>query len=64
MRILKNPNDDDTFDDKFADQVGEIKHFEYESSCGQTYPGDPMIGVQLDDGKRDGFWHEELELVV
>ena len=64
VKILDNPSNDYTFDNKFANKVGEITQFEYESGCGQTFPSDPMIGVQLDNGKQDGFWHEELELVV
>ncbi len=64
VRILNNPSNDETFDKRFANKVGEIKYFEYESGCGQTFPSDPMISVQLNNGKRDGFWHEELELVI
>ncbi len=47
-----------------ADQIGcsgVVVHLEYSCGCGQTYPADPMIGVQLDDGRTDEFWLEELD---
>lgn len=55
VKILDNPNDDETFDMKFANKIGKIRFFEYESGCGQTFPRDPMISVRLDDGKAMGF---------
>lgn len=60
VRILDNPNNDDTFDMTFANLIGEIRFFEYESGCGQSYPYDPLISVQLPNGRSDGFWKEEL----
>lgn len=63
VRILNNPNKDETFDRKLVGKVGEIVHFEYDGGCGQSYLGDPMIGVKLASGKRDEFWKEELELI-
>lgn len=64
VRILQNPNNDNTFDTTFANKVGEVWCFEYECGCGQTFPDDPMIAVRLKDGKSDEFWKEELELVL
>jgi hypothetical protein len=26
----------------------------------QSFPGDPMVGVKLDDGAREEFWRDEL----
>jgi len=63
VKILDNPNNDETFDRKFANKIGEMMHFEYDGGCGQSFPRDPMIGVRLANGKRDEFWKEELELV-
>ena len=63
VKILENPSNDETFDLDFANNVGKIKFFEYESGCGQRFPDDPMISVELTDGKRDGFWKEELTLL-
>ena len=55
VRVLENPSNDETFDMKFANKIGKIRFFEYESGCGQTFPRDPMISVELTDGKSDGF---------
>jgi len=63
VKVLENPSNDETFDLEFASKVGTIRFFEYESGCGQTFPNDPMICVELTDGKRDGFWKEELTLL-
>ena len=42
------------------DWRGTVDYLEYSCGCGQTYPGDPMIGVVLDGGAREEFWSEEL----
>lgn len=63
VKVLENPSNDETFDIDFANKLGKIRFFEYESGCGQTFPHDPMISVELADGKRDGFWKEELTLL-
>jgi len=44
----------------FLGMVGLVEHFEYTCGCGQSYPGDPMIGVRFSDGRSDEFWKEEL----
>ena len=43
--------------------LGTVAYFEYECGCGQTFPGDPMIGVDLENGDSHEFWKEELEAV-
>jgi len=44
-------------------QPGRVLYLEYSCGCGQTYPGDPMIGVRLGDvGPVVEFWKEELEV--
>ena|ERR1700690_1935509 len=40
---------------------GIVEHFEYRCGCGQSYPGDPMIGVRFSDDEVEEFWTEELE---
>lgn len=50
---------DDTADSEYLGQRGRILYFEYSCGCGQTFPGDPMIGVQFADGTAE-FWKEEL----
>ena len=39
---------------------GTVEYLEYDCGCGQSYPGDPMIGVRLEDGTLEEFWAEEL----
>lgn len=34
---------------------------EYNCGCGQTFPGDPMIGVRFGTLPMSEFWSEELE---
>lgn len=60
VKVLENPNNDDTFDIKFAKQIGIVKFFEYDCGCCQTYPEDPMIGIIFTSGKIEEFWKEEL----
>lgn len=40
---------------------GVVEHLDYSCGCGQSYPGDPMVGVRLADGRLQEFWREELE---
>lgn len=63
VRVLDNPNGDETFNEKFINKIGIIIYFEYECGCGQTYPIDPMIGVQFSNGNVEEFWKEELLLI-
>jgi len=53
---------DETFDSTFLNKIGEIAHFDYTSGCGQSFPHDPMIGVQFDKETIEAFWQEELKL--
>lgn len=41
--------------------VGVVAYLEYDCGSGQTFPGDPMIGVHLDGGVEQEFWPEELQ---
>ena len=50
---------DDTADVEFLGQQGQVLYYEYSCGCGQTFPNDPMIGVQFGDRKAE-FWKEEL----
>ncbi len=54
---------DETGDSRFLGMTGTVKHFEYFCGCGQSYPDDPMIGVDF-GGRVEEFWKEELELRV
>jgi hypothetical protein len=50
---------DDTADAEFLGQQGKVLYFEYSCGCGQTFPNDPMIGVQFAEQAAE-FWKEEL----
>ena len=51
---------DETLDDSWVGQVGEIVYYEYDCGCSQTFPHDPMIGVKFPSGRTEEFWTEEL----
>jgi len=61
VRVVRGT--DETFDRRFLRRVGIIEHFEYSCGCGQTYPSDPMIGVQFRSGEVEEFWQKELKLL-
>ena len=41
-------------------KVGRVEYLDYDCGCGQTFPGDPMIGVRFYSGELEEFWKEEL----
>ncbi len=51
---------DETFDHKFLGRVGTIVHYDYSCGCGQSFPDDPMIGVEFNDNMIEEFWKEEM----
>lgn len=51
---------DETGLQEYIGRDGEVDHLDYDCGCGQTYPGDPMIGVNFDNGDGEEFWKEEL----
>ena len=53
---------DETCDRSFIGKSGEVIYLEYSCGSGQTYPADPMIGVELPSGDCEEFWREELQL--
>jgi len=53
-------SEDDTFDRAFLGRIGIVKYFEYECGCGQSFPLDPMIGIEFDNGTVEEFWSDEL----
>ena len=63
VKVLDNPNRDETFNYDFSGKQGVIEHFEYDCGCGQTFPEDPMIGVRFTDNKIGEFWRDELLLL-
>jgi hypothetical protein len=50
---------DETADSEFLGQQGQVLYFEYSCGCGQTFPNDPMIGIQFSEQTAE-FWKEEL----
>lgn len=61
VTVLDDPEKDETFDDSFIGYPGTIVDLDYQTGVGQTYPGDPMIGVDTVVGYYC-FWKEELKL--
>ena len=51
---------DSTADVALVGAVGRVVHLEYGCGCGQRYPDDPMIGVELPGGVVEEFWRDEL----
>lgn len=62
VKVLDNPNDDETFDYYFSGKEGFVDYFEYDCGCGQVFPEDPMIGVRFSNEATSEFWKEELIL--
>jgi hypothetical protein len=54
---------DETGNRAWRGRAGTVKFFSYDCGCGQTYPGDPMIGVESPRGKIEEFWKEELRIL-
>lgn len=50
---------DDMADEEFLGCQGTVLYFEYSCGCGQTFPNDPMIGIQFGERTAE-FWKEEL----
>ena len=59
-RVRIERSEDDTFNSSYRGWVGIVKYFEYDCGCGQSYPIDPMIGIEFKNGKTEEFWKEEL----
>jgi len=53
---------DSTGNKKLRDQTGTVQYLEYSCGCGQSYPGDRMIGVLMGSRAHE-FWKEELSLI-
>jgi hypothetical protein len=53
---------DDTADEDLLGCQGSVLYFEYTCGCGQTFPDDPMIGVQFQERTAE-FWKEELGIL-
>jgi hypothetical protein len=55
---------DEEGDSALIGERGVVTYFEYDCGCGQSYPRDPMIGVQFGSGHIDEFWREELKTTI
>lgn len=55
---------DETCAKRCLGKSGRVVYFEYSCGCGQTYPYDPMIGVQFAEGTQEEFWREEIQLLT
>lgn len=54
---------DETGNRAWLGRTVTVKFFSYDCGCGQSYPDDPMIGVESPRGKVEEFWKEELRPV-
>jgi len=52
---------DETGYPRLVGLCGRVVYLNYDCGCGQTHPGDPMIGVLFASGRTYEFWREELE---
>lgn len=48
----------------FIGRAGRVDHLDYACGCGQSYPGDPMVGVRFSGKVVEEFWPEELSEVA
>lgn len=60
-RVKIGKGSDDAFDKKLKGKTGKIVYYNYERGTGQTFPADPLIGVNI-NGRISSFWKEELKL--
>jgi hypothetical protein len=58
--VVVKPSDE-TCALNYLGKIGIVAFLEYSCGCGQTFPGDPMVGVQFADGTTEEFWREELD---
>ena len=54
---------DETGNRAWRGRTGTVKFFDYACGCGQSFPNDPMIGVESLRGKVEEFWKEELRIL-
>lgn len=45
----------------FVGRAGVVTHLDYACDCGQTFPGDPMVGVAFGEEEKEEFWSEEIQ---
>ena len=53
---------DETLSPRYIGREGKVIYFDYFCGCGQSYPNDPMIGVEFKRNSIEEFWKEELVL--
>ena len=61
IKVLNNPNNDETFNKLFISKSGLVIYYDYECGCGQNFPDDPMIGVRFENGIVEEYWKEEIK---
>jgi len=61
---VKGPNRPGDIDEEmcapYVGCCGVVQWLRYQTGCGDRFPDDPMICVELDDGREYDFWHNEL----
>lgn len=53
---------DETAEEELLGREGTVLYFEYSCGCGQSFPDDPMIGIQFPERTAE-FWKEELAVL-
>lgn len=61
IKVLNNPNNDETFNKLFISKSGLVIYYDYECDCGQNFPDDPMIGVRFENRIVEEYWKEEIK---
>ncbi len=59
-RVVRIIDSDSPSAEPFVGRSGRVVYLEYSCGCGQSYPGDPMIGIDFGD-RTEEFWPVELE---
>ena len=54
---------DETGNRSWLGRTGTVRFFDYDCGCGQSFPKDPMIGVESRGGIVEQFWKEELRVL-
>jgi hypothetical protein len=59
--IVVDAIDEDVHDvSALVGRSGDVDYLEYSCGCGQSFPDDPMVGVEFADGVHEEFWSQEI----
>jgi len=61
QRVVVSDVEEDLDYEKYIGKKGRIIYFEYDCGSGQSFPGDPMMGVELEGTNIvEEFWKNEI----